>query len=171
MREHFAKFLMGGRDGVAALAAWDALADTPFYSRASAFRRAYPNASFVCTTRSARSWVDSMIFGHLGAGGLYLPRLYGLRGPPYANTTEVRRNLTQLFHRHAIKECGAVHAAPLDLRDGPSELWRRLCAAVPRDFREGRPRALCDAKLAAEAPWPRTHLEVSRRPLDGDRVV
>jgi hypothetical protein len=97
-REHYATVLRGVPGP---LDASDALADTPFYSRAPEFARAYPNATFVCTTRSASSWVDSMTFGHLGAGGLYLPRRYGLRGPPYPNSTASRHNLTRLFHGHA----------------------------------------------------------------------
>lgn len=153
-REHYATFLSGDPTP---LAKADALTDSPFYSRAKELRAAYPNSTFVCTTRSAASWVDSMVFGHMLAGGLYFPRLYRL-ATPYRNTTEARLNLTRVFREHARDECGAVGAAPLDLRDTADTLWRRFCAVVP----DGPRRESCDAKRASRAPWPRTHSEVSK---------
>jgi hypothetical protein len=152
-RTHYAKVLSGVPGP---LAAFDALTDSPFYSRAIEMRRAYPNASFVCTTRSIESWIDSMVFGHLLAGGLYLPRLYGLE-TPYRNTTETRANLTAVFRSHQRHECHRVNATTLDVRMGSDEMWRRLCEAVP----QGKPRDTCDAKRKARAPWPRKHTEVS----------
>jgi hypothetical protein len=152
-RENYPKVLSGAPGP---LSSSDALTDTPFYSRALDFKAAFPNASFVCTTRSPSSWVDSMMFGHLLAGGMYLPRMYGLI-VPYRNNSETRHNLTRLFHEHRRDECGAVNATPLDLRDGADELWRRLCLALPA----GPRRLACEAKRASKAPWPRKHTEVS----------
>lgn len=154
-RAHFAAVL-AGEPGE--LSKYNALADSPFYSRAVDMARAYPNATFVCTTRSLESWLDSMMFGHLMAGGLYLPRLYGLQAP-YKNTSETRANLTRVFREHARDECAAVNATRLDLRDGHVELWRRLCHAAPRPLSAARER--CEAKRRDDAPWPRTHTEVS----------
>lgn len=153
-REHYAKVLTGTPGP--ALENEEALTDSPFYSRAADFKRAYPNSTFVCTTRSVNSWVDSMMYGHLLAGGLYLPRLYGLAAP-YRNTSETRHNLTRLFREHARDECAAVNATNLDLRDGAVELWRRLCLAMPSEER----REACERRRASHPPWPRTHTEVS----------
>ena len=152
--EHYAKVLTGTPGP--ALENEEALTDSPFYSRAADFKRAYPNSTFVCTTRSVNSWVDSMMYGHLLAGGLYLPRLYGLAAP-YRNTSETRHNLTRLFREHARDECAAVNATNLDLRDGAVELWRRLCLAMPSEER----REACERRRASHPPWPRTHTEVS----------
>ena len=159
-RQHYAAVLSGVPGE---LDVYDALTDSPFYSRATDLRRAYPNATFCCTTRSASSWVDSMIFGHLGAGGLYLPRLFGL-STPYRNTTDARRNLTRAFHLHARHECAAVNATLLDLRSSSAELWRRLCGAIPPAL-GAAPRERCAGKR--EAPWPRTHVEVSKTSPSG----
>ena len=140
---------------------FDVLTDSPFYSRAIEMQRAYPNATFVCTTRSMDSWIDSMVFGHLGAGGLYLPRLFGLQPPPYTNTSASRRNLSRAFQLHARHVCGAVDAAPMDLRDGSDVLWLRLCDAIPPALGP-MPRARCEELRRAHAAWPRNHIEVSR---------
>lgn len=159
-RVHY-RSVLSGQPGE--LTSFDALTDSPFYSRALQLRTAYPNATFVCTTRSADSWASSMIFGHLGAGGLYLPRLYGLHGPPYANSTDSRANLTRTFAIHARHECDAVNATRLDLRDGSEVMWRRLCASVPRALGIAqRAIATCEAQVRRGAPWPRSHIEVSK---------
>ncbi len=121
--------------------------------------RAYPNATFVCTTRSIESWMASMIFGNLMAGGLYLPRLYGLT-TPYKNTTETRANLTRVYREHSRDECIAVNATRLDLRDGSEALWRKLCSALPSTL-PLRHQERCEEKRMARAPWPTTHSFVS----------
>ena len=158
---HYPRVLQGE---AGQLRGFDALADTPFYTRAAAFKRAYPNATFVCTTRAMNSWIDSMVFGHLGAGGMYLPREYCLSiGPPYANTSETRRALEHIFTTHQQNECSAVGATPLDLTDGSAALWRGLCGAVSPMLKGGGPRAMCERLLARGAPaWPQYHIEVSK---------
>ena len=131
------------------------LADSPFFSRAADFRRAYPNATFVCTTRSAESWANSMIFGHR-AGGLYLPRIYGLN-TPYSNTCIAPQPDARLSSASAPRvRRGQCH---LDLRMAQPRMEPLLCGLTAGSG--SAPRDKCEAKLRANAPWPRTHIEVS----------
>lgn len=161
-RKHFRDVLTGISGE---LTSYDALTDTPFYSRAVEMRRAYPNATFVCTTRAPESWADSMMYGTRTApGGMYFPRLFAdpLLRPPYRNTTQQRRNLTRAMAVHARSVCDAVSAPRLDLRDSSQTLWSTLCAALPPALGHA-PRERCAALLAAGTPWPQRHVEVSRK--------
>ena len=108
---------------------FDALADIPFCCSHTDLpvrvrvARLAPRATFVCTDRTALSWVGSMM-RHGYAGASYVATRYNL-SLPYKN----KSLLLKAKRQHALQECAGVPQLRLDW---PSKkLWAVLCDLVP----------------------------------------
>lgn len=111
-----------------------ALTDTPFYVLRSAIAQTYPDSSFVCTSRSRQSWVESMV-SHAVAGGAFLPRHYNVTAwDRWRNGSRDRSILAEIFETHAQRECLGVPM--IDLEAPSAHKWRAFCAGVPIIYSE-----------------------------------
>ena len=149
-REQYEQVLLGNPGE---LIRYDSLSDNPFMFQTARFRSAYPNATIVCTTRDRSTWVQSMLKckPHNCAGGVYLLRQFPQfpLGYPYRNDSATVDLLSAVFDLHYRTEC--ADATLLDLRWNSSELWHRLCSAVPARYTTS-----CWRQVAAGQPWPGT---------------
>ena len=129
-RAEYEKVLLGAPGE---LSRYDSLSDNPFMFQSARFLRAYPGSRLVCTTRSAATWVESILHCKPNncAGGLYLLRQYTHLNLtyPYRNDSATRTALFALFELHYRTECAT--ATMLDLGMSSAELYSRLCAAMP----------------------------------------
>ena len=151
----------------------DSHSDTPWFMvDAKRLRAAYPQAGLVCTTRSAKSWVRSMLdfFNRSqshGAvevpGGMsfmwHMQKVLLRHWPPiHPTAVKLRRSpfilyedALHTFHElHHAGVCANVPLIQLDADDARGK-WGALCSAVPHGTSFQR---RCLSAIAAARPWP-----------------
>ena len=141
----------------AALVAYAALADSPFFLLdVNRTRRAHPGLSFVCTTRRRSAWLRSMIASRFAGGAALARRAAELarRPAPYPWRHESKEALGAYFDHHRDASCGGLPQIAVDADDRSK--WRALCSAVPPAAARG-----CEAAAAASA-WPTSHALVRK---------
>eukprot|EP00966_Prymnesium_polylepis_P072839 1691463-Prymnesium_polylepis.1 len=156
-----------------------ALSDTPFYTDRLSMSKAYPDARFVCTTRSRETWIASMIsFGEAGGRWLadrknltrHFPYDQHWRGSPKGGGNGKARQqlvhaLGTAFDRHHATECAGLPLLSLDEKND-TVLWANMCGVLPTPksalerivgaspfhYAQG-----CAQLVATGAPWPRAN--------------